>query len=184
MGGTSHTPADAFLPQETFLSALDHCEALIGEVLKSEPQNAKAFFRRGQLCMARGDLGRARAALDESKRLQGGDGGGVRAALAQLKESEQLARRRERELYAGGTCGSQRLAEGPQQSARLATCGSSGSMAQALTGGGSDKCPDSTSPVRALQPQPSLRAAVLLTSRCCLCSPFDGTARRRSPSAE
>ena len=87
--------------EPTMRGALDICEHYLGQVLKSQPENPKAFFRRGQLCMCRGDLSGAREALIEARRLQGNDGGGVKAALLQLRESEQLARRREREMYGG-----------------------------------------------------------------------------------
>jgi len=42
---------------------LDRCEDLLQEVLKAEPEHAKAHFRRAQLLRERGDVRAAREEL-------------------------------------------------------------------------------------------------------------------------
>ena len=79
---------------------LDRCEELIGEVLKAEPNHAKAHFRRAQLLRARGDTRAAQEALEEAERAGGGSAS-VRAEQSRLREMARAERSRERELYSG-----------------------------------------------------------------------------------
>jgi tetratricopeptide (TPR) repeat protein len=93
---------------------LDHCDALVEEMLKAVKEathfetpstalaknRAKISFRRGQLLRERGDLPRAKEALNEARNL-GASSLSVRDELAKVKQLERSERERERALYAG-----------------------------------------------------------------------------------
>jgi len=80
--------------------SLDQAEEAINEVIKIQPANGKAFFRRGQVALLQLDLPKAREALDTAQKLAG-SGGGVREAKARLKELERDERKRDRAMFSG-----------------------------------------------------------------------------------
>uniref|UniRef100_A0A7S4AYP4 Peptidylprolyl isomerase n=1 Tax=Chrysotila carterae TaxID=13221 RepID=A0A7S4AYP4_CHRCT len=83
------------------IDPLDYCEALIAEALKCEPKCAKAYFRRGQLLIERGDLVSANEALLQAEKLQGSASGGIRDALLKVRQLQREERWREKEMFSG-----------------------------------------------------------------------------------
>jgi len=80
--------------------ALDQAEDGVNEVLKLQPDNAKAHYRKGQIKLLQTDLPKAKESLDAAEKLAGG-GGGVREAKQKLRELMKQERQREREMYTG-----------------------------------------------------------------------------------
>lgn len=79
---------------------IDRAEELCNEVIKSDPQNPKAHYRKSQVLEHRGDTSGAERCLDEVEKLEG-KSGTVRTARARLREQRKAARARERELFGG-----------------------------------------------------------------------------------
>mmetsp|Transcript_63457 Transcript_63457/g.141511 ORF Transcript_63457/g.141511 Transcript_63457/m.141511 type:complete len:202 (-) Transcript_63457:652-1257(-) len=65
--------------------ALDQAEEVVSEVIKIQPENAKAHYRRGQIKLLQGDLAKAKEAINIAEKLSGGRGD-VREAKQKLWE--------------------------------------------------------------------------------------------------
>ena len=79
---------------------LDRAEELCNEVIKMEPRNAKAQYRKSQVLEFRTDISGAERCLDEVEKLEGKTAT-LRAARQRLRDCRKAERMRERELYAG-----------------------------------------------------------------------------------
>ncbi|KAL1518706.1 hypothetical protein AB1Y20_002993 [Prymnesium parvum] len=79
--------------------AVEHAEEAVNDVIKQQPENGKAYFRRGQLALLQLDLPKAREALDKAHKLAGG--AGVREARARLNQLLKEERERDREMFGG-----------------------------------------------------------------------------------
>jgi len=101
---------------------LEYCDHLLCQVMKDDPDSAKAYYRRAQLQMFRGDLGGARDSLRDCQKRQGNAGGGVREAFITLREMERDVRRREREMYGGMIQDSNDHERIERQAERLTSC--------------------------------------------------------------
>mmetsp|Transcript_17099 Transcript_17099/g.28625 ORF Transcript_17099/g.28625 Transcript_17099/m.28625 type:complete len:328 (-) Transcript_17099:195-1178(-) len=86
--------------EEEWANVLDYCEHLLSDVIKAEPKCSKAYFRRGQVLMERGDLPASKVALLEAQKI-GGSSSGVRETLRKLQVLQREKRQREREMYSG-----------------------------------------------------------------------------------
>jgi len=79
---------------------IDRAEELCNEVIKFDPKNPKAHYRKSQVLEHRGDTSGAERCLDEVEKLEG-KSSTVRTARVRLREQRKAARARERELFGG-----------------------------------------------------------------------------------
>ena len=70
------------------------------QILKKEPRNAKALFRRGQAYLEQGHLDKAEADLREAEAIAPGDAG-IRRALARLARKNAQYMERQKKKFAG-----------------------------------------------------------------------------------
>jgi len=84
----------SYLKQNDFEKTIQSCE----KVLKVQSENVKALFRSGQAYLGLNDVDKAKEFLDKAHKLEPKDGG-ILTALKQLKQKQEEAKKKEKEMY-------------------------------------------------------------------------------------